>query len=469
MKIFGRTFFERKTSDTKLTVKAAGFSGGTPFAYINDQVPYSIGDSAKNYVTNGYDVNPLVYGAITKITTTASKCHFKLMDCTDPDNKEEIKDHPILDLLRRPNPLYGKREFIGEAVAFKELTGECFILKDRLTVGARKGQVANLVIMPPQYINIIQDKISGMPTEFKYKDGNNTFVMQPEDVIFMRYFNPDGSIRGVSPLKAARQVIAQSNDMYTTNRKLVGNAGPAGILAIDPDTNQSVDWNETQIDQLQERFRERYTGPQNAGGVLISEGKFQWVATGLTPEDLMLKEGQRMNLRDICNVYGFSSQILNDPENKTYSNMLQAAQDFIKNCVAPKMHLFVDALNRNLVSEWNKMEGKTYMLELDLSVFEELSEDEEAQATMLATAWWMTINEKREAMHLEPLSIPEGDDIYVPTTMLPVSTKSDSQMQLLNAHLRVQQVMPTAPKQIPPTEPEVPEIQEGEPPSTPLI
>ena len=428
-----------------ISKKSGGMSGGVPFAYIQDMVPYSIGDSAKNYVNNGYSKNALVYSLINLITSTAAKAQFTLMDITDPDESIEVKQHPFLELLKHPAPMYGRREFIVNTLGFLLLTGEAFIYKNRGTLSSNKGNVLQLIIMPPQYMRVHQDKLTGLPDSYRYYDGKTSMDIAPEDVIFMKYWNPEGSIRGVSPLKAGREVLAQSNDSYKANRKLTINGGPPGILSIDDSTG--IDWDDAQRDKVLEKFRENYTvaGSENYGIPLITNGKWQWTPTGLKADDLMLKEGQRMSLRDLCNLYNVSSQLLNDPDNKTYNNMQEARHALITNCVIPQLHLWCDFIMRDLLAEYSQTDNKKYELFPDKQCWEEIREDEATQVTMLSQAWWMTLNEKRKVQGLAPLTIDEGDDIYVPINMMPISTNTDASAQLRNAHAAAQQGVAESP------------------------
>ncbi len=440
-----------RSNSLNLQKKAGGMSGGMPYAYIQDMIPYSIGDSPKNYLTHGYNQNALVYAVIGLITSAASKATFKMMDVSNPDKKEEIKTHPFLDLLRMPAPMYDRREFIANTIGFKELTGEAFIYKNRFTTGKNRGLAGQLIIMPPQYIRVEQDKATGLAKKYVYYDGTVKQEIAPEDMIFMRYWNPEGSIRGFSPLKAGREVVSQSNDMYKTNRKLTANGGPPGILSLDDSTG--IEFDDTARDKLLEKYRETYGTPDNAGTPIITNGKWSWTSTGLKAEDLMLKEGQRMALRDICNLYGISSQLLNDPENKTYNNMQDARKALILNCVMPKLHLWIDAIHRDLLSEWEKVDNKKYEIVIEKNCWEEIRNEELQLVQQLNTAWWLTINQKLKLMGQEPLTIDQGDDIYVPLNYMPISTTSDAAAQLRNAHAQASQGI--APK---------PDVPEAEPP-----
>jgi len=432
-----------------MKLKSAGMSGGLPFAHLSDDTPYTIGDAAKNYVNHGYEQNPIVYSIIRLITTAASKAKFKLVDCTDKKDPKTIEDHPLLDLLARPSPLYGRREFVENTLSFLLLTGEAFIAKQRGTLSINKGSIMQLIIMSPEYITVTQDKTTGLASQYVYQGGKQKIFIDVDDMIFMSEFNPKDDIRGQSPLKAGRSVMAHSNDSYMANRKLLLNGGASGILSMGNGTDVSLQ--DPQIDALQEKFRERYAGPERYGTPIITNQPLTWTEIGMNGTDMNLIEGQLAAMRDICNVYGISSQLLNDTVNKTYNNMQEARIALITQCVIPKLHTWLDNMNRDLVPEF-QADGQTLSLELDKSCWEELNAAKLTEATMLSQAYWLTINEKRAVMGYTQLTTPEGDDMYMPLNLMPISTSEDAQSQLRNAHAQATQGVAQQPAEEQPAE-----------------
>ncbi len=395
-------------------------SASISYAYVQDGAIYNIGDDPRSYIRDGYRRNPNVYSAIEMIARTAAKANYRLFDITLPDSKTEIKQHPVLDLLHRPNPYQGRAEFLENIFGYKLLTGECFIPKIRVQAGMNKGKIIQLITIPPQYVSIAIDSSTGLPDSFNYVNGRYKEQIAPEDIIYTKYWNPDGTVRGVSPLAAARKVVAQSNDAYEASMKLIKNLGPTGILTVN-DAKSQLD--QTQLDRLQRQYEEKYGGPANYGKIIITGGKMSWITTGAKAEDLGLWEGQKMTMRDICNVYGISSQLLNDPENKTYSNMQEARKALITNCVLPELHLFNACLNRDLIPEFEKQDNRRYSLEIDVQHFSEIREDEESRINLLSQAWWMTLNEKRKATGLGELNVPEGNQMFIPNNLTGVKSE----------------------------------------------
>ena len=77
----------------------------------------------------------------------------------------------------------------------------------------------------------------------------------------------------------------------------------------------------------------------------------------------------------------------------------------------------------NLLPEFEKLDNHRYCLEIDKQHFSEIREDEESRINSLAQAWWMTLNEKRKATGLGEVNVPEGNQMFVPTTLTGISSK----------------------------------------------
>jgi phage portal protein BeeE len=100
------------------------------------------------YAKEGYKQNPTVYRCISLIAKNAASVRPYLKR-----GEEYIEDHPLLDLLQRPNPITGGQEFREEAYSWALLTGNIFC--DRSIVG---GRVAELHHWQPYGMKIHRSK-----------------------------------------------------------------------------------------------------------------------------------------------------------------------------------------------------------------------------------------------------------------------------------------------------------------------
>ena len=132
--------------------------------------------------------------------------------------------------------------------------------------------------------------------------------------------------------------------------------------------------------QIEEKFKQRAGGSENYNKMLTVGSKVKYTSLGLSPKDLTLTDLDINKLRKFCNVYGLSSQLFNDPANKTFNNLGEAKKSLYTEAAIPLAQLFVDAWNENLVPIFNEQDNKEYYIELDTSEIEVLQKDKKAEA-----------------------------------------------------------------------------------------
>ena len=417
------------------------------YVTLADGQPIWLGSSPESYVRDAYSYNPDVYSIVKMIARAASAVPWVLHEVTNQKSyqkyrrmpsemkrhnlagvitqkemaMEEVEDgHPLYELLQRPNPYMGMAEFFESVVGFKLITGNSYVHGVRIESGADKGKFGELWVMPAQLVEIIASNdpehvVRGYKLNW-YK-GVEAFEIPADEVMHMKYFNPNYQsagehLYGMSPLQAARRVVTRSNEAYTANAKMLKNMSPPGILMLDDD---NVDFTPEQASQLERQWSQRI-GSEKAGKVMVSGAKLKWQALGLSPVDLNIIESQKMDLRDICNVYGISSELLNDPDNKTNANKRESRMALYYETVIPELDLIRDELNRWLVPAF-ETDGKKYHLDYDIASIPALQGDIEKQTAHLDKAWWITGNEKRMLQGYDTRE--ELDAIFIPSNLVP--------------------------------------------------
>lgn len=407
----------------------------------------------REQVQRGYMFNPDVYSIVGLITNAASTVKWCLYEVTDVQKARrysrlpaEAKQHrfetvyrlkqqaytevedesnTLYKLLHRPNEMEGWTEFVQKVLGFKLVTGNAFVHGVVLENGTNAGQVSELWAMPSQYMAIEADRgaetvVSSYVLEYLSSKARFT----PDEVLHLKYWNPDyesnGShLYGMSPLRAAARVVRQSNDAYTAQASLLQNSGAMGILSVDPD-NMSQE----QGEELEKSYYAKYGGPAKRGRIVITASKIDWKQIGMSSVDLNILESQKYSLRDLCNVYQVNSALLNDPENKTYNNMQEARKALYMEKVLPELDALRDELNRWLVERHNRVTGKRYYLDYDLESIPALQTDVKLVMEQVRDAWWLTGNERREAMGYD--TAPEMETFFVPSSLVPTAQLSDA-------------------------------------------
>jgi len=381
-----------------------------------------MGTSTDSLIENGFEANPNVYSAMKAIERPFTKGTWMLQD--QDGQKQELPE--LTKLLNRPNPIQGRAEFMGMAITFKKITGEVFIHKIYPDDGPNAGKPVQMWVIPTQLLEKIATDMFGLPVEYHFRVGATLEKVPAEDIIHIREINLQaGSIRGMSPLKPANKVVKQSNDGYTALMKLLQNAGPAGILSYEHTGGGDA---KEQAGMLKGQYDSKYTGPENLGGVVVTAAKLGWTQIGLSATDLELLEAQKMSLRDICNVFGFSSQVLNDPDNKAFNNVREAEKNLIQNVIIPEHEAFISAFEVSLLPHFE--EAGRFSIVVDKSNWEQLKADFNEQVQALNTAWWLTPNRKLEMMNEDKSSDPNMDLIYIPSGFMPIAMDTPDEKAL---------------------------------------
>ena len=407
-------------------------------------------DNFQNYVENGYQYNADVYAIINLITRKAATAVPILYEIKDdkafqkyksfssniskPQDIQEAlalrtkaleevsEDHPIIQTLLHPNDYQSYYEFMDNVLGFKLVTGNSYIYGVGAVTGPNAGKFRQLYVLPAHLVRILSngryEPVSGYTLTTKYDSQD----INADKVLHTKYWNPDYSsegshLYGQSPLRAALRVLQQSNDAQTASVKLFQNTGAMGILY---DASEDGQLAPEQAYELQRKWDAEYGKNESRGKVIISASKIGWQQIGLSPVDLAIIDSQKMNLRQLCNVYRVNSALLNDPDNKTYNNMYEARKALISDAILPELISLRSDLNKWLVAPYVKSEGRKYFLDFDLSVFPELQEDKKEQIQYLERAWWLTPNQKLEEMGYGRNNDPLMDKIYVSIQVQPI-------------------------------------------------
>ena len=191
------------------------------------------------------------------------------------------------------------------------------------------------------------------------------------------------------------------------------------------DRSDEGDLNEVQAQQLKDKFRQNYQSSRNAGDIVITPKKLSWVNFGLNASDLSLIEQYNASIKDLCNIYNVPVQLLNNTESATYNNMAEAKKALYQNCVIPELVKIRDEINRWLVLKF----GADLFFDFDFTAIAELQEESENIVNQISQSWWLTPNEKRQAMSY---GVDEQNaalnDYYIPANLIPLTTTNIESM-----------------------------------------
>jgi HK97 family phage portal protein len=205
------------------------------------------------------------------------------------------------------------------------------------------------------------------------------------EILHDKFFNPDWDangmqLYGLSPLQAAAKVLTRSNQGKEYAVSAYQNGGPPGVLFVKKDQGfNGVDLT-AQVDLVKERLKQ-YEGSKNANKIPVSGFEIGYQQIGLSPVDMDILDAEIFDMRAICNIYGVPSQLLNDPNNKTYNNQAEGEKALTTRCALPLLTALRDNFNRKLKNDWNA--GSDTVIDFDLSVYSELEGNKLEQVNWL--------------------------------------------------------------------------------------
>ena len=403
-------------------------------------------ENDSTYIEKGYQYNTTVYSIVNLIAKTAATIPFQIYEIKNENELkrykamtsglangaslhkadvlrkhalEEVEHTELHELLNRPNPAQSYNAWIQEIIAFGKLTGNRYIYGIKPESGPNQNKWQELYILPSQKVEI---KSGGIfePVKSYALEYNGTYDIAAEDVCHIKDFNPyyDGTgshLYGMSPLKAGLRSLDTNNEAVTTGAKYLQNQTARGVLMSD-----EGDLNEVQAQQLKEKFRHSYSGSNNAGDIVITPKKLSWINFGMSASDLSLIEQYNASIKDLCNIYSVPAVLLNNTESSTYNNVIEAKKSLYQNAVIPELNKIKDELNRWLVPAY----GEKLYLDFDYSSISEMQEEMDKVVGQMSQAWWLTPNEKRQAMSYGVDADDDKlNDYYIPMNLVPLNNE----------------------------------------------
>ena len=386
--------------------------------YATPEARWSARDN-KAFADEGYRKNVVAYQGINKVAAAVAAIPLTLHR-----RDTEITDHPLLTLLKRPNPLQSGDSFMRAVVGFYMITGNTYIEQ---SVNGRSVPV-ELYPLRPDRMRVVPSE-AGIPAAYKYKVGSSpevTWEVDPvtgvSDVIHIKTFHPLDDWYGLSPIEAGAFAVDQHNESMKWMQALLQNsARPSGAMEVEGDAELS---NEA-FNRLKAQIDEQYGGASNAGRPMLLEGGLKWTQMGLSPSDMSIIEQKYSSARDVSLALGVPPLLLNIPGDSTYNNYQEARLAFYEETVIPLAEMLCEELNNWLSPRF----GPGLQLRLDLDAIPAIAEKRRELWTMADNSEDLTINERRALKGFDPIF--GGDTIMLPASSLPLDMAGgDSGMEL---------------------------------------
>lgn len=288
---------------------------------------------------------------------------------------EIVDDHELPALIENPNPFYAAEHLYAGTIFSLSTDGNAYWIK----VADGFGEVAELWYVPHF---LIDPKWPDDGTEFvshyEYRVAGQNIRLEVDEVVHFRDgVDPQNMRKGLSPLKGLLREVWTDNEAAMFTASLLKNGGVPGAIISPKGENTEID--KPQLEQAEERFRQKFTG-ERRGNAMVMSLPMEVSTFGYNPKELDLSP-----LRDISEervtaalgvpaaVVGFGAGL---QQTKVGATMRELRQLAWQNGVIPLQQMIAREAERHLLPDFGG-EGKVRFDNSDVSA---LAEDENSRA-----------------------------------------------------------------------------------------
>ena len=353
-----------------------------------------------------------VFAANSAISEECASVELKLYRKRKNGDREEVFDHEILDLLKKPNGWLRGSQFWSLYYQYMNLTGEAYILK------MRNGEIMDAASdQLPHALHVVPSHLANLKLGDSREDSVVNFLGHdiPLDC-FIRDINPDpdNPYQGRSIIKASAMALDTDYRMREWNRGLFANAArPSAVLEVPDVMTDEV------YQRLSKQMDEAHAGSDNAFKQIILEGGAKLVPYSLNQQDLDFLESRKFSKDEIFAMFRTSPSIVGMTEDVNRANA--EAQDYTmaKRVVLPRVRGLKELLNVELVEKYDPALEIDFVNPIPEDKTQELAEDTQGVNK------WLTIDEVREKRGLPPLENGAGAVLYRPLNEVPIDMLTD--------------------------------------------
>jgi HK97 family phage portal protein len=352
-----------------------------------------------SFASEGYIKNVIAHRCITLLSSAASFIPLRLFRIEN-GKKNEVKTHPILDLLNRPSKFSSKMDFFESIYSYKLIAGNVYIRAILF-----KGKPVELQVIRPDKVSVLTGKneeVCGYRVSYASGDKDFYFNQMNEkcEILHLKSFHPLNEYYGLSAVECARYAIDQHNEASTYAKALLQNsARPSGALIVKAtEYNSGGTLTEPQFVRLKEQLYDQFSGIGNTGKPMLLEGGLDWKEMSISPRDMDFMENKNSASREIALAFGVPPQLLGLPGDSTYNNMMEARIAMWEQTIIPMMS---DAILG--FSNWlSKLFGEEIVIEFNKESISALTHKRETEWEKIIKADFLTEDEKREYFGFPP-------------------------------------------------------------------
>lgn len=344
-------------------------------------------------IEEGYCKNSIASACIIMIATSAPEATLKIYR-EDGGGNEEVKDHWLLDLVKKPNPRLSEYELWELTHTFLNTSGNAYwkIVRDG---SGPASPVTALYPLRADLVDVTQDPVTQEVVGYTYRgESGGIQKFEPYEILHFMFPDPLNPGKGLSPLARVMRELGIDNAATDFTKTFFQNAAvPYGILT----TEQKI-----RTDEEAERIRDRfmqwvkgYKGRNRMKPIVLGQG-FKYEQLSLDFQEMEFEALRSMTETRICAAFGVDPVLLPSwvgiKHGGKYSNYSEARRHLWQETIIPALRRIESKITSQLLG------GTGLVARFDLSQVTALQEDETTKyqrANIGFNGNFITLNEAR--------------------------------------------------------------------------
>lgn len=366
---------------------------------------FNLAVNPENYVGSVFD-------AIDTWGWYFAKALFRVYKTSRGDKKEDLSKRMLFD---NPNPYSVWKEMSYMLAGQMGLFGKSFIFKKRRgnTPSLNKGEVIGYQLLLPSLVTL-KDAKDVPIAYYEYQDGTNKINIHRDNIIFIRYPNPNGGLNGY-PIVSSILDQSEVNKLQMAYAKKFFKQG--GFLGLAFSTTQQM--TPTNFKRTLAMLEDKYKGIENAYEIGLFDSGLQPIKSAFSLKDMDFGTNRELTRDDIFAAFKVPKILVGLGESINRATAEASIYQFTSGVIDPVLSYIDQILTKDFIMEY----GEEYSVVHDILA----PKDQEGKLSYYSNGLkegWLTINEVREAEGWNKVEgeIADSPTINVGGALVSVST-----------------------------------------------
>lgn len=347
-----------------LKAQIAKITGRFPLAYAGGE-RWNVPDpSVYGYQADLYRQISWIAAAVQILSQSCATVPFNVKRMEGEDTVD-VPNHPFEKLMRKPNPMMSRQEFLEAVFGYYRLTGNGYIWVNSAN---ERAEVDEMWVIPSNQVQPVPDGNLYLRGYLYYSGTGIEMVLEPHEVVHLKRFNPNNLFVGLSPIEAIAEQAQGDLGRVKRDSRLYNdtNGRLPGILAF-ADGFIDEEWDRLKAEVGNKANQMRQFMMLRG----VKQGGVQWINTTLSNRDMEFLDNRRFTKEEIYDLFapGLASMLA---VNATEANSKIGKATFDEYARWPMLtalseKITLDILPRygdNLIGEFDDIRAKDRAMEL---------------------------------------------------------------------------------------------------------